>query len=292
MLDVQLLRATAATLSVSWYSGDDLVDPATVTVTITRADGTAIVTDGATSGTGATPRTKALAAADTAELDVLTATWTSATLGSIVQRVEILGDLPFTISELRAFEDRVITETDYPDAVIEGARARILDEFERTCGVALVPRYRRVVLNGRGSARLLLPDIRVTRVRAIETREAGSQTWTAFTSDELADVLLEPWGRLTIESLGAFPAGIQNVRVAYEHGHARIPREISRAALIATRYELLATNVSDRAISISSDQGTTQLWTPGYSGRGAAVHELPVVDKVLRAFMERIPGIA
>jgi hypothetical protein len=53
----RVLRLTPATISNSWYEDGVIADPGVVTVDIARADGTALVTDGATSGTGAAART-------------------------------------------------------------------------------------------------------------------------------------------------------------------------------------------------------------------------------------------
>lgn len=284
----QLLVNVQEALSASWYDDNGtLVDPGVTTVGITDVVGTIIVAAGtATAGTGAAARTYALAAQ--MELDILTVTWTSATYGAFVQTVEVVGALLFTVREARIFDNSALSNTStYTSAAIDEARARITDEFESICGVSFVPRYRRDVLSGDGGYELVLPVGRLRALRTAESRASGTSIWTAYTASELADVLVEPWGLITRDSLGSFTTGTRNLRVGYEHGYDTPPLEVKQAALLALRYYLTASNLSDRAMSISTEFGTTNLWTPGVSGRGSAIHPLPEVDRVLRAHMEK-----
>lgn len=311
---VTTLRATnSALLSVTFYDGDTVADPGTVTVTITRDDGTALLTGASTSGTGAAARTRTLTGAETASLDLLTAVWSgtvNATAVSITTRYDVVGDHLFSLAEARAFDGGKLADTDaYLDADIQAARERIATWFEQICGVAFFRRYRRVDLDGPGVAplrwddrrvaidgdedgALLLPDRRVATIRSAAVRARGGQTWTALTADELAACALDPDGGLLYrEALGSWPAGRRNIRVAYEHGHDRVPEPIAFAALKVLVNQIIPSSLSDRTIQTSTQFGTIQLATPNPSIYGRWFG-LPVVDAILAEFSERVPGLA
>lgn len=292
-----ILRATPHTLSVQWYQGDDPVDPGTVTVTITNSDGNAVATDAATGGSGTNPRTYSLTPAQTAQLTTLTAVWTSAGDGSLAANTEVttyaevVGDLLFTLAEARTFDGGALSDTaKYSDATLIELRAMIADAFALRCGVPFGRRYTRQVLDGSGTSRLMLPHIHIGDVRSIETRNRGEQTWTAFTADELADVLVDSWGRIERESLGTFPAGRRNVRVGYEHGIERVPLEISRAALLVLRDVAVKSNVDDRATSFTDEFGARTFVVQ--AGVRGALYSIPEVNAILQEHTDRIPGVA
>jgi hypothetical protein len=44
---------------------------------------------------------------------------------------------------------------------------------------------------------------------------------------------------------------------------------------------LVASNISDRAISVSGEVGTTQMFTAGISARGQALYSSPEVHRIL-----------
>src|SRR5690349_8723938 len=105
----RILRGTPGTLSKQWYEDGVPVDPGTVTVEITRADGTSLVAAGAaTTGSGSTPRAFALTTTHTALLDRLTVTWTSTAKGTLTSVVEVVGGYLFNLAE---FADEVSAST-------------------------------------------------------------------------------------------------------------------------------------------------------------------------------------
>ena len=283
-------QGLAATLSVTFYADGVVADPDVTTVTITRLDGTAIATDAATSGSGAAARTYALTSVQTADLDILTVAWDSATYGTVEQTVEITGGVLFTIREARAYDNGAMASAaTYPTATIEEARARVTDEFKRICGVSFVPRIERVTLDGAGDDWLFLPRLRVLAVRDIEVLDTTDGTWTAYTVDELADVQILDLGRVRRLDGTTFVSGRQNVRVTYEHGWRQPPLAIRQAALAVLRFTLVPGNFSERAISLSSEFGTTQLSTPNPE-RGR-YYGLPVVDAVIDRYVEKVPVV-
>jgi hypothetical protein len=289
---IQILAGTTVTLSAQFYSDGTVANPGVTTVGIVDSAGASVVAAGtATGGATTGPRTYALS--DTTELDTLTVTWTTASLGTVTTTHEIVGAFLFSVAEARAFDGAAMANTTtYPTTAIEEARARLTDEFEEMCGVSFIPRYRVDVLSGDGGFDLMLPRLKVRDIRSVEYRDGGTATWTSYTADDLADIYIEDYGWINRESRGTFLTGRRNLRVGYEHGFSAPPLDIKRAALMAARYELVRTNINDRAISISTEQGSEQLWTPGLSGRGTAIHPLPEVDRILKLHNYRIPVVA
>lgn len=294
---VTLLRQTnSADISASFYSGDTLADPGTTTVTLTADDGTALLTAASTTGTGAAARTRALTATETINLDLLTAVWAgtvSATAVTITSQYEVVGDHLFTIAEARAFDRaQLASEATYTAAAITAARQRITDWFESILGVSAFPRYRKVILDGDGGDTIMVPDGRVTAIRAAAIRASGGTTWTALTVAELADLFIDPdTGQVIRESLGLWTAGRRNIRIAYEHGHEQVPEPLKYAALKVLTNQIVPSNLSDRAIQESGQFGTIQLATPNPAVR-ARWFGLPIVDSILAEFCERVPAIA
>lgn len=291
-----LRQTNSADISASFYSGDTLADPGTVTVTLTKDDGTALLTDASTSGTGAAARTRALTATETISLDLLTAVWSgtvSGTAVSITSKYEVVGDHLFSIAEARAFDRAQLASSGtYSDAAITAARQRITAWFESILGVSCFPRYRKVTLDGDGLDTLLLPDGRVTTIRSAAIRASGGTTWTALTADELADLFVDPdTGELIRETLGVWTSGRRNVRIAYEHGHEQVPETLKYAALKVLTNQIVPSNLSDRAIQEAGQFGTIQLATPNPNVK-ARWFGLPIVDSALAEFCERVPGVA
>lgn len=302
-----ILVNTGHTLSCQWYSGDTVVDPGTVTVTITDADGTAVVTAGATSGATTAPRTYTLTPAQNASLTTYTAVWTSAGDGDaavvansqVTTYAEVVGDLLFGLYEARQFDGAALSnQTIYTDADLIEFRALIADEFANRLGYPAGRRYKRVVVNGNGDDELLItgPDgesiIYLSSIRSISYRTSGTSTWTAYTATELADVLVEPWGRITRETLGTFAAGRQNIRIGFEHGmtsqHRKWP-EINRAAKLVLRDLIVKSNIDDRATSFSDEFGSrTFVVTAGIRG---AMFSIPEVNAIFAEVAERIPAV-
>lgn len=292
----QVVAGTAPVLSVEVYSDGVLVDPGVTTVTITRLDGTAVVTGAATSGSGAAARTYALDAAETATLDILTVAWETTSYGTVEQTVEVVGDVLFTLRQARAHDSNVLSNSaTYPAATIERARERITEDFERICGVSFVPRIRRVIVDGSGLPDLLLPDIRVTALRAVETLDTSDMTWDAYDAGDLAAVQVRSGGRLRRATGASFVSGRDNVRVTYEHGWTRVPEAIRLAALTVLRYTVVPDNVGQRATSMTNEFGSTAFATAGRVSNPWSAYPhygIPMVDATLARYSERVPGVA
>lgn len=289
----QVLRGTPATISATWFVDGDIADPGVVTIDIIRGDGTLIVDDGATLGTGAAARTFNLTAVDHTNLiDNLTAVWTSPSLGEITTFVTIVSDVLFTESEARAFDGGALSNTTtYPDADIIFYRDMISDAFMNRLNVPFGQRYRREVIDGNGHDTIMIPGMKISALRSVEERERGTQTWTAFDTEALADVLFESWGRLIRETLSTWTWGFQNFRIGYEYGFERVPAEINRAGLLVLRDQIVKSNIDDRATSFTDEFGSRTFVVQ--AGIRGALYSIPEVNAILneREYNLRVPVV-
>lgn len=260
----------------------------TLTVRVQKADGTDVLAAGTatTNPSGVGTYTAALTAAQTATLEVLTATWSDAADGSTHTTVhEIVGGYYFTVNEAIETDAKISAA---PES-IRAARRDTEDEFERICEVAFVPRYRRVRVDGKGTTRLILPDPMVRAVRSVRIY-TDATTYTSFTAAELAAVTVSTAGIVTRSDGNAWTAGTQNLVVEYEHGHDRPPSEIKRAAIARCRQRLNFGNagILDRTQTFqATDVGTFGLAQAGFVKVGT-----DWIDAALARWSMRTPGFA
>lgn len=299
---IRVERGHTAAIDQLFYVDGTLTDATgAVTVTVTRADGTALATDAATTKPADTTGVYRYALAAQANLDRLTLTYSGTWGGAVqteTQTVEIVGDFMFTIAEARASDSALASPTDYPNAIIVATRQEVEDEFEGWTGVSWVRRYARDRVAGGNVATLLLPHWpvgvnAVTGLPAVYSVRSYSaaDAYTAFTADELADLIVDgPYLRRFGGS--TFALGNGNLVVEYEHGFDRVPADLKRAALTRLRYRLTAnrSGIPDRALSYSSEGGSTfAIATPGMRGSKTGI---PDVDAVLARYDHSVPAIA
>lgn len=290
----RILRGTRADIWLATYLDGEPTAPATPapTVSVANQDGTVVASGTATISTERKRLEYTLTAAQTANANQLTATWSDVKMGSdpVISATtyhEVTGDVLFTLPEARNHENGVMkNNTTFPNWLVLEARDRIWDEFESILEYPLGGRVRRVDVDGSGTTDMYLPAP-ANSVRAISTRSGG--TWTAFTSDELADVIVTSRGRIIRDTLGYWPSGTLNVRVTFEAGEVPIPRELKRAALLVLKDQLNKSDIPARATTQTSEIGTFQLSTPGQRG---AEFGIPAVDVVLNRLRSKVPGFA
>jgi hypothetical protein len=285
----RILRGSVATLRSTKHNGDgEPVAPAlgnTVTVQVTRSDGTDVLAAGTAATVAGAEVTVALAAAHTAELDQLTATWTERDdVGTVVatwqSTAEIVGGFYFTIAEARASDKTLEDVVKYPNADILVTRTEVEEEFETICGQAFVPRFATVAHTtaSRGVVMVLL-HVRLRRVRSVSVDDI------AFTAEQVVALKHEPAGFVYVSARrGA------RVSVAYEHGWDAPPADVKRAALtrLRSRLNMDKSAVFDRTISFSAAEGGTyRLATPSARHTG-----IPDVDAVLDRYALRTPTVA
>jgi hypothetical protein len=285
-----ILKGTAATVKAFVYVDGTLTALSNNgTVTVRDALGNTVATgNGTTGGTGIV--TFPLTPSHTAELNRLAITWSGLVVGagdpfSLETSEEVVGELLFTEAEARAYDGAVLnSSSSYPDATIQTARDRIAEAFGVVLGFNVGRRYGIEVVDGSGLAELWLPEAyHLQALRSVATR-VGS-TWTAFSADQLADVIAYPNGRLVRESLGTWPVGMRNVRVVYEAGNA-IPLELKQAALRVLRDQLVGSNIPDRALRHTDEIGTFDLVVAG--GSFGKWFGIPMVDATLLRYREKV----
>jgi hypothetical protein len=270
-------QLTPGTLSQQWYEDGAVVDPGTVTVGITRADGTVLVAAGAaTTGSGTGARTYNLTTTHTALLDRLTVTWTSTLKGTLLSYVEVVGGFWFSLAELRAIRGLTDT-TDYPTSDLAAMRTTVEDAIEEYTG-ALVPRYAYQTVSGVSGQPIRLSKPYVRTIRSVTV------DGTALSVSQIAALRLSG-GML---SGNTWTSGFRNVSVGYEHGCDTPPQRVRRAALLLAKVWLINGPVDDRTNTFTSTEGGTySLVTPGRAG---SLFGVPEVDAAVMD--HKIPVIA
>lgn len=268
------LQSSTATASAQYTTDGANADPGVVTVGITREDGTTLVAPGtATAGASTAPRTFALTTAHTATLDLLTVTWTSATLGVMTTYVEIVGGFLFTVADARAIAP-LSNATLYPNANIIAARTVAEAALEDACGVAFVPRYCRELIDGpAGGGNEVLLD----RPRPLSITAASD---TSIPVADPTTLVLYRDGRVYNPTRWA--EGRRTVSLKYTHGYRFPPPRVGRAcALLAKRF-LVDSPISDRATVLQSEDGTTQFFVT--AGVRDAVFDVPECNAVVAEY--------
>lgn len=293
----RVAKSAPATLTHAFVVGETPTDAsAGVTVTITDANGTAIVT--AASATHGSTGVYTYAMAGQANLARYSVAWTGTFTGSVVTEtdwVEIAGGYLFNLADARASDPSLSDAVRFPTANLASTRQEVEDELEMICDRAFVPRYRRAVLDGSGAPDMLLTDFLwaadgrsaadVRTIRSATVAPQVGQTFVPLTAGQLAACTMTADGMLRRVDGGIWTEGIQNVIVEYEYGWDSPPSELVRAAMVRFRDRLSIplTGIPDRAASFTAvDGGTYRLDMPGAFKTG-----LPMVDAVYSRYSRR-----
>jgi hypothetical protein len=290
LADQRSLRGAPAVLSWQPVTGDGTVyNPGTVTVTVTRDNGTALVTDAATTGTGEAARTYTLAATHTQLVDLLTVSWQVSDVEVGRTSVEIVGGYFATNPQISERQPK--TPGTLPADAISQVRAEVEQEFEDACNVAFVPRYKRERIPVLHSTyTLVLSEVELRAVRACVVHDSSTSSST-LTPTELA-ALKPNRGGLAVRDDGGYWPGGSFVEITYEHGYDRPSQRVVRAFLDRLSERLHAKNsgISPRATVVTNENGTTNYApSPGNTNYITGNYE---VDKVLLAEMRYRHGIA
>lgn len=231
----KLLRDVGGDLELTIYDDgvaiDADVDP---TVTVTRADGTAVATGAATTKPPATTGIYrfTLTVANAPEVDLLKAVWSATISGTVRQFVtkhEIMGAFYVTEKDVRDFDANLADAT---DDEVNRAIDWFEDTLERYAHFSLIPRYHREVVNGNGTDTLYLEKLYPRAILSAEvdgTAVADLTDWHPYRT-----------GRLVRDDGETFVTGFRNVEIAYEYGRDDEPDgEVHSAALVAIRAKLL-----------------------------------------------------
>lgn len=259
---IRVVRTAAATLTRTLYVDEAPTDAAgTVTVAVTRLDGTAVSSGNATHGaTGVysyvLPGGPAGPASATWQLDTLIVSWTGTVGGAVVtltDEVEVVGGFMFGLAEARAADPSLANTTTYPSATLAAKRIQVEQECEEICRQAFVPRFYREALSGRDIDRI------GTRWPMLRTLRAVTVSGVAWSAPDVAAVAVSESGMLTRPSGSVWPAGSQNIVVEYEHGWDRPFEDLKEAAMarLRSRLNLTRSGVPDRTSSYTTETGAT-----------------------------------
>lgn len=261
---MRVLRGSAPTLSVTFLDGEDPVDVGPVSVSVTNDRGVEVGTGTATADPANVGRyTFRLAPATTAQVDLLTVTWTGTE--TRVTEAEVVADYLASIADLRQLKD---LDSEYVSADdLAQARDYAEDLFRDVTGVSWTGRYARTrsdVIGGQA----MVPDLypRAILWATQDGEEADTSGWDLDDSG----VIDGPDGR--------------RVEVAYEHGKQRVPADLRGAFLKFVRHLVLddSSDLVTRANTLSTDHGTFSI---NQAGKDRPTG-LPDVDVVLRAHDE------
>jgi hypothetical protein len=263
---------TTPTVSFTYAQDGVAVNPSpdSATVTVTRADGTALHTNAATTDGGTGIFRYALSASDTSLLDTLTFSWLIGTQ-TFTTTVQVQGSFYFTIAEAKALTELASKSA----AEIAAGRTLAEQAFEHATGYTFVPRYTRQTLSAVHGTVLRLPKRPLRSIRAIsETTSIGGTPTTLTTTDyaATADGIYRP---------ATWTPGPNNVVVGYEYGADEPPERVKRAVLLLAKTWLTTGPIDDRATGIPTEGGTIPLLTPGIRG---STFGIPEVDAVVEQY--------
>ena len=282
---IRVIKTAAATLSRTIYVDEVATDAAgTVTVAVTRQDGTAVTTSNATH-TGTDIYTYVLPSGPnnpssaTWQLDTLTVAWTGTIGGAVVtltDQVEVVGSFIFGLAEARASDTSLTSTSTYPTALLAAKRIEVENECEKICRQAFVPRFYRETLSGRDIDRIGTRYPMLRRLRAVIV------SGTAWSAPDVAAVAASESGMLTRPSGSVWPAGANNIVVEYEHGWDSPPEDLREAAMIRlrSRLNLTRSGIPDRTQSYTDVNGATyRIALPTADATG-----IPEVDAVYHRY--------
>lgn len=259
---IRVLRTAAATLTRTLYVDETPTDAVgTVTVTVTRLDGTAVASGNATHGatgvyTYILPGGPSSPASATWQLDTLVVSWSGSLGGATVtltDEVEVVGGFLFGLAEARGADASLANTTTYPVATLAAKRIQVEQECEKICRQAFVPRFYREALSGNGGDRI------GTRWPMLRVLRAVTVSGTAWSPSEVAAVAVSESGMLTLPAGGVWPVGASNIVVEYEHGWDRPFEDLKEAAMarLRSRLNLTRSGVPDRTSSYTTETGAT-----------------------------------
>lgn len=280
-------RPLAVTIICRDEDGVAAAPTGSVAVTVLNADGstaaTGTATAGAATGEYTYTRSALVAAGVTASLGTYTVRFTY-TLAGVQYRTEVpyivTGGHLFEIADLRAVDAAIGDANVYTPAEIRDARDKATERLEQAADVAFSTRSRTVTLTGDNTPRLILPDIRVQSVIAVEMD--GEAIVDGF------EVLEH--GVLVLTDGGVWDGTPNNIVVEYEYGYAVTPEPVKRAAMTLAIEYLVPSALPARAMSQSTDLGEFRVSIANVdAGRYTGI---PEVDAVIKTFGRQRPAVA
>jgi len=249
--------------------GDPVAVVGSLLCTITRADGTVVVSGRTTAaGAGLGAHTCALTSAEALTLDVLSASWTVSGVVRATSHHRVVGGFLFGISDVQARRGTQAVDV----SSIRAERDRVTDLFERYCG-ALAPQYDIESWIGNDSNRRVLSGRPVRSLRSATTNGTAAVI-TGFDIHAAAGLV-----DADVCFYGACSIG-------YEHGMDSAPEDLHQAAVDTAVDRLMrAANArGPRVRSSTNELGITEQFT--YAGRDHPTG-LDEVDAILMDYARK-----
>jgi hypothetical protein len=283
--------AIDATLSHQFHDADgDPDDPeGTVTVSVTRSDGTAVTT-GAVAGATTAPRTVTVGVAELTVVDQFTAVWSLDGDPVATDVIDVVGGTIGSVTAITTSEASISAES---ADVIKRARKAAEDRFLSTQNRSPFERLYVQRFDGTGSYCLTgahFPDL--VEVRWAKVWTSATQS-TSLTAGELA-AIQTPDILSTFERLDrmAWQCGRQNIEVGYVFGMPFVPQDLRDAFYAAVREEVVKFNRSTpgQSTTFTSVDGVSfGLARPGQRG---AIYGIDEIDAVWRQYADPRPMVA
>lgn len=285
----RIQRQTPSTLTFKFYVGGVLTDPDSnvATVTITRADGTALVTNASLTRVSAGVYRYSLAPQTNLNRLLANATGVFSGQSAVVPlEVEIVGGFYWTVAELRAWDASLVDTVKYPDDRVLAVRNQVETEFEDHCRRAFVLRYEREILTGDGTFDLWLRRAEPRNVIKLVVDGVDITSTVSLIADDEAKKLLhrrdDVWSQISFD----------NIVIEYEWGRQTPPPRIIEASMKRARGKLVASKarIDERATMMQiPDFGSFNLAT---AGKGGSITGIPEVDIVLEDYELACGGVA
>jgi hypothetical protein len=280
----RILRGIETTVYATFGTDGTPTNPSpdSATVTITRDDGTVLVTDDPTADAGTGVFSYTFTTAQAASLDLFDVAWTATFNGSpqtIHTYVEVVGGFLFTEAEARAVKPLDDTNK-YTDAEIIAGRTLAEAALEDACGLSFVPRYFREKVDGLG-----VGDVLLTKPRPL-TITAATVDGTALSADQLADLELYRDGRVYNPS--GWAEGRRNVVLTGTAGFQFPPPRVGRACLLLAKRFLVDSPLNDRTTVFNHGDGSSEFFVT--AGVRDAVFDVPEANAIVQDYGVRGAG--
>lgn len=283
MSEQRILRgATGAELSHQFHDaeGDAAAPSGSVTVAVTRSDGTS-VTVGDVEGSDTAPRTVSIGVAELTVVDRLTAVWS---LDGTAVATDVIDVVSGTVGSSSALKGREKSLAGTSDTVVKAARKAAEDHFVSIYGRLPFQRLEVQTFQSDADTRLggaWWPDLAEVRWARHYT---SATDYTELTAAQIAAIEVPDTTSEFRRIDASWPRG--RIVVAYVAGMAHIPEDLFRAFAQATRREitLFNTGVPEQSATFAQLDGGV---TVGLSRPGPRkAYGIDDIDSVFHAYRD------
>lgn len=278
---LRVLAGQPGTLSVPWES-----KPTSGTVTITRDRDSSVIVS-AQSVTVESDRFYYQLAAQSVGNHTAVFTITDANgSNTVTVPVQVVGNRVCSISDVRTLKplDNV---NRYSNELIDRAITEVEDALETACGVSFIPVERVNVLHdGTGTQELFTRHARPISLSSVSVTDSLGAYVQQLTNTDISGLVLDQEAGVIIRPTFTWFPGRRNVAITGIFGFRDVPGMVRQAVMKQVRYMLVDTPAQDRAMSVTSEDGTTQnMIVAGVAGRRFATPEMnAIVDQFRQTF--------